>query len=69
MVGLDDMDVDPCEVCMNKAANLKFPELVRSVNWEDIVAVDLKSCSRKHSIHNWLTKKALDKDMFATLNN
>ena len=68
--GLDDMDVDMCEVRMNKAANLKFPELVQSVNWEDIVAVGLKSivsCSRKHSIHNWLTKKAWDRDMFATL--
>ena len=40
VVGLDDADVDTCEVCTDKAANLKYPELVRSVNWEDC---DLKS--------------------------
>ena len=43
VVGLDDADVDMCEVCMEKAANLNYPELVRSVNWEDIVSVNLKS--------------------------
>ena len=43
VVGLDDADVDTCEVCMDKAANLKYHELVQSVNWEDIVTVDMKS--------------------------